>query len=175
MTPSGKIGEEGSDDSTLRGPERAKENLQGGAQVFEVTNLVIPSGTDLSFSAQVLGTLMMDPFIVQGFGYFYLEIAEPLPVDSPVFGLAMFEDPEDPVNTDDAGVDLAPDSAVRGFYRLPDQPNGFLFGGQATPSGPYNPVELSIGLYTRGDAPAVSGATTADITVVRARASFMVI
>lgn len=62
----GKIGSPGHDDSTMRGPERAKEDAQSGGGlpvgmdllVFELVDTVIPSGTDFSTPME-LGTFSL--------------------------------------------------------------------------------------------------------------------
>jgi hypothetical protein len=53
MTPSGKIGEEGHDDRSLVGPDAPGPNYQ----VFDVTNLVVPPGTAWQDDDYVVGTL----------------------------------------------------------------------------------------------------------------------
>lgn len=151
-------------------PSDIIRDSNAAAQVFEVTNLTIPAGTNWS-AGHELGTLTLDgqPGVLVAT---YLELAA-TPVD--ILQFAAFNVLN--YNTFDysvpatLGVQVALGGTDRwtgfiGVENLDDANHGFGLGPKSAPAT--FPKTLHVGFIT-------SGPTTADIIVVRARAAFLVI
>lgn len=149
--------------SALRNRSAGETEVGFSPQVFEVTNLVIPAGTDWGDGtdglAHVLGTLSALG-VGQGIAYsIYLELAAVPNPDAP--SLQVVESRDDT---------FAQALAAQVFGRFNGVDNGVeVPGSQQDVLAPLPPtVDWRVQIVTFGP-------TTADITVVRARAAFLVI
>jgi hypothetical protein len=143
---------------------------ESGAIVFEVEDLLVPAGTDWSTDGHVLGTVDVEAgqFVI---GTFYLEL-EALPQSDDEIGLAEWPTPGEAYNSNDFGVSLsaANDSPVVRLWKTGNlvPATNMLLGGADDQSSPGSAGSVTVGLYS-------AGPTSEDITVVRARASFLLL
>lgn len=153
MTPSGKIGSEGSDDTGLRGP---------GSHVFEVENVMVPTGTSVD---QSLGSFEIESWAVGASFKLFMELAAPLSVGASM-GVFVQDAPDyDDANTFVSASDDGP-SSIYWNFATPESTGVFDWLldiiSQSTPTPAVPTIYVVLHGHASGSAP---------VEVVRARAA----